>query len=248
MKFSNEVGFTIIETMLFLAITALLVVGLLVGTGNSINTQRYRDSISSLQSFLQQQYSEVANVENDNTTNLCYGDSTTNNLRGQSNCVLLGRLITTTNNSNVLQIRRVVGYIPSSPTSSLDDIQIFKAGGYNISVTDTMNETYNLEWGSSTVDIVANGSNPMTFSILIVRSPNSGIVRTFINPNKSIDAIDIQNTSVNDGILNAAALQTPLKVCVDSNGLFTGARSAVIIDANSSGSSGIETLGDKSGC
>src|SRR5665811_997144 len=102
MKLSNQAGFTIIETMLFLGITALLIMGLLVGIGTSINIQRYRDSVSSLQSVLQQQFSEVSNVSNDSLSNACYGDNSTNNPRGQSNCVILGRLITTTTDSHVL--------------------------------------------------------------------------------------------------------------------------------------------------
>ena len=46
-------GFTIIEVMLFLAITGLLAVGVLATVGNSINVQRYRDAVVTLQTEVQ---------------------------------------------------------------------------------------------------------------------------------------------------------------------------------------------------
>ncbi|HEU4715394.1 MAG TPA: prepilin-type N-terminal cleavage/methylation domain-containing protein, partial [Candidatus Saccharimonadales bacterium] len=58
-------GFTIIEVMLFLAITGMLAAAILVGSGVAIGQQRYRDSVSSLQSYIQQQYNKVINVTND---------------------------------------------------------------------------------------------------------------------------------------------------------------------------------------
>ncbi|MEP6710564.1 MAG: prepilin-type N-terminal cleavage/methylation domain-containing protein, partial [Candidatus Saccharibacteria bacterium] len=52
-------GFTIIEVMLFLAISGALAVGILIGSNVAITSQRYRDSLNSLQSLLQQQYNQT---------------------------------------------------------------------------------------------------------------------------------------------------------------------------------------------
>jgi type II secretory pathway pseudopilin PulG len=239
MKPLNEVGFTIIETMLFLAITALLILGVLAGTGSSINTQRYRDSITSLQAFLQQQYSDVSNVSNDSSNNACYGDETTDNLRGQSNCVILGRYITTTNNSQTLSVESVIGYI--SPDSVVESNDLAAIQDYKIQISSLNSENYDIEWNSSLV--FPGGSQPATISILIVRSPISGIIRTFIDPNNVI-----KNSDITKYLINLTALTKSAKVCVDSNGLFAGTKMAVIVDAGASGASGVETLGDKSGC
>jgi len=243
----NRAGFTIIETMLFLAITGLLVLGVLVGTGNSINIQRYRDSITSLQAFFQQQYSDVSNISNDNLNNVCNGN---NSPRGQSDCVILGSLITTSTVNGLssgLLVRPVLGYIPANSTQSLDDVQIFKNSngpgkpiGYNITIPPNItSQTYNIEWGASLVP--AGNNSAAHFSVLIVRSPSSGIVRTFIDPNVAV------NNTV-QSLVNAAGLTTPIKTCVNSNGLFNGNKMAVQIIAGSTSSSGVETLGDNSGC
>lgn len=246
MKLSNEAGFTIIETMLFLGITALLVVGVLVGTGNSINIQRYHDSVSSLQSILQQQYSEVSNVSNGNPGNLeCNGIT---KARGQSDCAILGRFITTIkdgcfgiDNYCKLSIKMVLGFAPSTSTSTLNDVDIFRSPqGYGVKATDDMSDTYDLEWGSSIVDTHNAAS---VFSLLILRSPTSGTLRTFIDPATVVADGDIQSLLTLD-----ALTKNEINVCVSPNGLFTGSRSAVIVKPNNSDASGVETLGDKSGC
>lgn len=234
MKTLHKAGFTIIETMLFLAITAFLIVGLLVGTGTSINIQRYHDSVSSLQSALQQQYSEVANVDNDHGNLSCDGSVKP---RGQSDCVILGRFVTTTN-SRTLLIKSVIGKIP--PNSSTNDVDTLKS--YNIEVSPVANETYELEWGSSLVK--PGGNNAMVFSMLILRSPLSGIIRTFVDSSSDIPVADGDIET----LLTPSALSQSTKLCINSNGLFTGRKSAVVVMVNATSSSGIETLGDNSGC
>lgn len=254
MKLLDNAGFTIIETMLFLGITALLVMGILVGTGSSINIQRYRDSVSSLQSVLQQMYSDVSNVDNDRGSDwVCDSvlsqdnksiapeqlDSGTGIARGQSNCVILGRYITTVD-SHTLSMKSVVGYIPSIPTSSSNDVEVLK--DYKIQISDVTNETYEIEWGSS---LMRPGSNNATmfFSMLVLRSPLSGILRTFINPNESVTGDKVYT------LIDAATLGQSATICVDSNGLFNTARTAVIITANAASASGVEVLEEaSSGC
>jgi len=241
MKLLNKAGFTIIETMLFLGITGLLVAGLLVGTGTSISIQRYRDSVASLQSELQQQYSEVSNVSNDNSGGLtCYGDGSVNP-KGQSDCVILGKFITV-NNSRSLSIKTVVGHIPSNSVSSLSDEAIFSESGYDIHTSTMASLAYDIEWGSSIVD---NKGVDASFSMLILRSPSSGVIRTFIDPAKTIAEKDIITLLK----ANPSALTQSAKLCVNSNGLFTGTRTAVVITANSTGPNGVEVRGDaSSGC
>lgn len=56
-------GFTLIEVTLFLAVSALIVMGVMIGTTTSIRRRRYTDTVNDFVSFLRETYSEVVNVE-----------------------------------------------------------------------------------------------------------------------------------------------------------------------------------------
>ncbi len=247
MKPAIKTGFTIVETMLFLAITAFLIMGVLIGTGTSINIQRYHDSVSSLQSFFQEQYSEVANVDNDIAldTYTCPSEGEIMPV-GQSNCVILGKFIKVPEEGNASEIttRSVIGTIPTDLTSAQNDTEVFTQ--YNIQVSPVEADTYDLEWGANVAGTLEeNHGQSKVFSMLILRSPVSGIIRTFVYPGNDMP---VKDSNIKDILGEAGSLTKGLKLCVDSNGLFTGARSAVIIAPNATSSSGIEKLGDTSGC
>lgn len=246
MRLSNKAGFTIIETMLFLGITGLLIFGILAGTGSSINIQRYRDSITSLQSLFQQQFSDVSNVSNGRNNNwICDNNGivtpkTPGNgtIRGQSDCVILGRFITTINSSRTLLIEDVVGIVPFGVVLKQDDLGVLQQ--YKIQVSPVSSNNYDIEWNS--VLVKPGGNTAANFSILILQSPLSGTIRTFIDPSTAIINKNISP------LIKQSFLSQPAKMCVDSNGLFTGIKMAVIVNAGSSSASGVETLGGNNGC
>ncbi|MEI6228574.1 MAG: hypothetical protein WCP11_00905 [Candidatus Saccharibacteria bacterium] len=250
MKHLGKAGFTVVETMLFLGITGLLVVSLLVGVGSSINTQRYRDSVTSLQALLQKQYSEVANVTNDHGSDW---DCTSNGVvsqsnsvlipQGQSDCVILGRLITSDNTGKKININSVIGVLPKNIEDN-DDATLLKG---NIHPLSFGAESYDVEWGSSLN--VPGTDNPALFSILIIRSPINGVIKTFINNMQSIST-DSNSDHITDLILllDQPQQKDNLKLCVNSGGLFGGVKMAVYIKSTTSGASGVEKLGDDSGC
>jgi len=247
MNHLKKAGFTIIETMLFLAITGLLIVVILVGAGGSINVQRYRDSVNSLQSFIQQQYSEVSEVRNtrDNKwTCDMSGDAVVDNTSGMSrgrsdNCVLIGRLITVNDEGTKLYVARVVASIDSSRVTQ-KDAELLKD---NIKILPDSEETYEVEWGSSLVKAKLN--DPIKFSILVIRSPINGVIRTYLN-NSDLIELEAPNSItlkvLDDSI--PADQKTSIKMCVNSNGLFGGTRMAILIDEKTSNASGVEILGD----
>ncbi|PKL31141.1 hypothetical protein CVV43_03775 [Candidatus Saccharibacteria bacterium HGW-Saccharibacteria-1] len=244
MKLSGKAGFTIIETMLFLGITSLLIVGFLAGTGNTINNQRYRDSVESIAATLQQQYSDVLNVSNTrNTTSsmtctgmadIYTGGSSPKKI-GQSDCVFLGKYITYSASTDKLVIRTVVGSPKpnTDPLSQSSDIAALT--DYNIKpLIATASDDFYLEWSPTLVN--AAGS-PISFSVLILRSPLSGSARTFIN-NTGITADGNISTLVqNSYLINS------LKMCVKRDSVSTMKKSAVMIIANATASSGVQTQG-----
>ncbi len=55
-------GFTVIEISLFLAITALIFVGMIVGVNASLRQNHYEEDVRSLQEFLQCIYRQLMSV------------------------------------------------------------------------------------------------------------------------------------------------------------------------------------------
>jgi type II secretory pathway pseudopilin PulG len=236
MTSTNQRGFTIIETMLFLGITSLLIVGVLVSAGSSINIQRYRDSVTSLQSTLQQQYAEALDVSNDTIGDLsCEDDSSS---RGRSDCVLMGRVIRSDDGVN-LSMQNVVGVIPKSDAVYDNDIAGIKA--YNIYSSSIQAESYTVDWGAS---LKPKGSGDLIpFTVLIVRSPVSGAIKTFIDDSNYVSDNRLLEMVTTD------AMKKEMMRCVEARDIFAGGRSAVVVRANASSGSGIETLGEAtSGC
>lgn len=245
MKSLSTSGFTIIELMLVIAISSLLTVGIIVGFGTSINTQRYHDSVTSLQSLVQEQFSNVNNVSNSNNTLSCDASSGTPVLtnaagtpNGKSNCAILGKLITTSDGKNI-NIYNVIGALLSGSVS--DNINSFNV------IYSPMSDvqSYNLEWGSSIKK--TDGVTNSAFSILIVRLPASGVIRTFVKQDGAItDNLALRS------LVNAVNASQQLTMCVKSDGSISSDKSAVVVKVGAVSASGIEIQGESgestSGC
>ena len=101
MKKGRVRGFTIIEVMLFLALTGLMLVGALVGLGTNLARQRYKDSVQDVVMMIRNQYDYVTRVQIDKRDNsdMCeivagssasFVDSSNNSGRGRSLCDVYG--------------------------------------------------------------------------------------------------------------------------------------------------------------
>lgn len=241
MKTVYVTGFTIIETMLFLAISSLLVVGVLIGIGNSIGGQRYHDSITSLQSILQQQYSDVSNTGHSTSTWSCTIDASgnpklvntgSNVASGQSDCLVLGKYISSSDGQTI-NIKKVLGIALTSYFT--DDIAAFSASKLTVTTVDSVD--YKLEWGATLKK--PNGGGVSNFSVLILRSPISGAVRTFIHPTSQV-----ADDSIGSGnLLNVNNLGYSVTSCIKYDGSIGLDKTAIYISPNSASAGGIELWG-----
>lgn len=232
---TNRRGFTMIETMLFLAITGVLVVVILAGSGVAINQQRYRDSVNSFASFLQAQYADATSVHNDRGATWTCSDTgglkltpTGGDSRGASQCDLLGQVIRSTD-GNTITVDPVIGYnetraltMKPTPTSDVAMLQAMSLQSLG-SVDSSQTQSQQLEWGAK---LVNKDGSPAAFSILIVKSPLSGTLRTFAASGSSAGTISLGS------LVNTANLQTDLLLCVDPQGLM----------ATGTGMDGVELL------
>ena len=239
---SNKNGFTIIETMLFLAITGALVVAVLIGTGASINVQRYRDSVTSLKSLIQKQYSDVLNVQNQLTSNIscdnnaAVGTTGTTAPRGQSDCVIMGKYITI--NGSDVTTSSVIGHASGTTTSDLSDINLIKS--YNLSTLPSSTETSQLEWGvqiawPKTGSGAKSPQTPRSIAILVIRSPQNGQNYTFTGDDITVP---LKSLVVAGATIPGQGQRT---VCLASGGLTNNNDMAISIDTYAASSSDIES-------
>lgn len=247
-------GFTIIETMLFLAVTGVLVVAILAGTGTSINIQRYRDSVSTFKAGLEQQYSDVTAVRNEvraaNVScdiNAAISTSSGAPLpRGQSDCVVLGRYLTIVDTD--ITSSTVIGN--NSAAEPLYATDIMELQAYKLSVLATSTETSKLEWGAriawpSSGAGATSPTMPRQIGLLILRSPTSGLTYTFSSNEANMPLQDIIKAG------DTVPGQSQQRLCIDSDGGFEGGL-AVVIGAYASTASSIQVrsndMGDSSTC
>lgn len=236
MGIKKESGFTVIETMLFLAVSGMLVTVILVGSGVAIGQQRYRDSVNSLKSHLQQQYSETVNVTNDRGSNwTCNDGAAVSEVegvggvpRGTSNCVILGRFVTIDATGTKLSAANVIGMRQPGADEQASDLAELKEN-YTLRVSPVTPETTEVSWGAQVVK--PKTATPMPFSLLIVRSPLSGSVVTF--------AAEGVQSDLNAMITTANMQQKDM--CVNAEaGSFVGGRMAVRVAAYATNQGGIE--------
>lgn len=238
-------GFTIIETMLVLSITAILVSTIMISVGASLNTQRYRDSVESLKTTLQAQFSELSSVQNARDNTWSCGDTAevtddARQVRGQSNCVLLGKLVSI--NGGEMTIKSVVGIAKSTATAS-DDIASLR-NNYTLGVSQLSPYDRPLEWDTVIAkparvnDVNTSGPlSPRQLSLLFLRSPDSGYVYVFSRDGVS----DAPTARYLKDMIGESDARTEKIVCVDPNGLNPPEKMSIIIGQNASSPGSIET-------
>jgi type II secretory pathway pseudopilin PulG len=249
-------GFTVIELMLFLGITGVLFTVLMVGVNSNITQQRYRESVLNVSTLLQSQYAEVANAQNERTDSMkctvvsegrgseaikritISEQASNSSPRGQSMpCVLLGRAVQVIDRGASIKISTIVGVEPESAdtTASISDLEALKR--YSPQLTTYNDRISPVDWGAH---LRAN-REASSMSMLILRSPASGLIRVFT----SVDALS-GNSDLTPLITQTAA-STPLLNCFDGD---RGAIpiQAVRIDPTIAGPDGVTIVEDANAC
>ncbi len=231
-------GFTIIETMLFLAVTGTLATIILVGSGLAIGQQRYRDSVNTLKSTIQQQYSEVTNVVNSRdkawacdangnvSEALNVNDQTA---RGTTDCVVLGRLLQVDSTGTKITSSNVVGVRTPNAVPGVSDILELKTN-YKLTASPIDQETMDVSWGAKIVK--QKTTTPMPFSMMIIRSPLSGTILTFTAEGE-------QNNL--QALITGTNMTQKRDLCVNADvGSFVGKRMEVEISPYATSQSAIQ--------
>lgn len=268
-KLRTKRGFTIIEVSLFLALSGFLMVGLMVSTNMSISRQRYNDSVNTFGEFLRGIYADVINVSNDEPLSADPGRTKT---------AIYGKYISIgeANEDGVfdgtLHVYDVVGYaISSSSASTSRVIDALRSSNVDINIFDTSgcqfasscqnkfyrHTTFTIPWDAS---IEKSDGSLFKGGILVVRSPITGGIRTYIyegNPYSFHLALE-QSSAADDfktiltGISNGSAGgERELDMCIDSPDNNNYNRRNVRLAARANNSTGIMLMpldADDSAC
>lgn len=220
-------GFTVIETMLFLAVTGLLAAVVLVGSGIAIGQQRYRDSVNSFKSYIQQQYDDASNVSSSRDKTWTCNDAGQVNAsgagggepRGTSDCVIMGRYITIDETGTKLTTANVVGVRTPGALPAASDIAEITTN-YTLGISPIDQDTADIAWGAQVVQ--PKTTTPLLASILILKSPLSGTLLTFTTQSVAAPTLVSLVTTANFNIQH--------DFCVNADtGSFVGRRLEVRI-------------------
>lgn len=228
-------GFTVVEVMMFLAISGMMVVGLLFAVSGGINRERYRDATNSFEDFLKEQYNLAGNVQNtrnpaDSGLGGCGGE------RAASNCSVIGRYIVSDGQklTSLPIIAKIdIRTLLDDPSlSTYDEYQIYNK--MNLVVPDTiteMNRDYTLRWDTRLVGPGIKAGTPNRFTIVLLRSPVSGTISTYV--------VDSTGASLSPAEVVKTSSKIKKYICVDPMGL-SNAKTGISIDPVGVNSSAVQ--------
>lgn len=221
----KQKGFTIIEVILFVAISGLLTSMLMVGVSMSINRQQYRDSVQAYVGFLRSEYSKVVNVENDRSRSVCPidgADGRLETLRGQSECVIVGRYIAT------------VGSLGSTNGDSYKSYPVYAyradKGSAWVYRRGTESSDYTINWQAKT-RFAGQQKNDAHIAILMYRHPETGQLDIRTDASRfGDDLTNFVNNKNDAGVTQTAGEQRQQReICVYDDNWLPGERLSVFL-------------------
>jgi hypothetical protein len=223
---------------------------LLVGWNVMIENQRYKDSVNTTYSYIQNQYNLVYNVQNGRDDTLKCNNSTVEDSngideteRGQSDCILMGRYVFVKGGSNITSYP-VVGEEPVTPSVNREDSEVIRSYTPTVVRQDIGVSESNqfVPWGARLMGSGAQRNTAQDVAIMLLRSPVTGVVRTYIVPAPGNDPV-IDLTDIDP------ANEKERTFCVDSASAISSTNMAIVIREFATAANSVETLSaEAAGC
>ncbi len=229
-------GFTIIEVMLFLAVTGLMVAGIMSSATGSLNAQRYRDGVESIRSAIAVEYDRVYSLTNSRDTADPCDPALTVRTWGTSECFYSGRLLEIVDGGAALKVSPVVAKVRDERESEM-------TARYSFEQVEGTSEPRAFNGGLLAVR--PGGDEPTAMAILILRSPTDGAVVTYNLLTSALNSVPYNNLGAS--IDHPTSSNEPAQFCVaDPDGpLDPGVRQAIVINKSATSAGDIETrMGD----
>lgn len=237
----RQQGFTIIEVMLFFAVTGALMLGVMSSASVGVNTQRYSDAVNTFTAIMQQEFTNVTNVVNTKSIDtLCGVGTGAERPRGISSCVILGRLMTVDGQGDII-LSNIIGSDPGSANESDTELEVIQS--YDPKVDTSSQESDAMSWGTK-----LERGNPLATSnasIVLLRSPRSGNVYSYVihSPSEIITTTDKLRDGISDLISASPATNSVNQyLCIDRSGWVVTPARAVRLAPFASGPSGVANV------
>ncbi|HEX6462363.1 MAG TPA: hypothetical protein VFZ58_03805 [Candidatus Saccharimonadales bacterium] len=223
MNAARMAGYTLVEVSLFLAISGLLFIIAIVGTGSVMRSIRFTDTGRSTHAYIQKQYDEILNGVNPRDNQQICGSSgveavsgpgVTGSQPGASGCLLLGKLLRLEQGSDHIDSYYVVATrIPNlsvAPDATLNDEELIRS--VNPFVVKETRSEYTIPWGAAiSGSRRSDGTAANTYALL--RSPRSS---RLVSYNMNIQPADFTATTFLAPVLTAAAAEKITNYCLQT--------------------------------
>ena len=193
-------GFTIIEVALVLAVSGLLLIGVISTTSGAIARQRYNDSVQSVTEHLRVLYTQVNNPQNPQAE---AGSG------GRTNQAIYGKFVVFKNDNgvSVIESQTIIGkaeVFNGGDSSFATTSDLTKA---DLSLQPNSTEEYRAPWEATIEKANSNPDNHdlYTGSLLILYSPNGGAIHTYVT----------SSSDFNEALKTSGATAT-INLCVNS--------------------------------
>lgn len=216
----DQGGFTVIEVMLFLGISAMLVLVAILGTGSVIRSVRFTDSVRSAHGFVQEQYDEILNGVNPRDAAAICGAAGPV-AAGKSDCLMLGKLIYFDLGTSDIRAHYVVSDIPDPADESLadaSDTELISAVEPKV-VKQIGQSEFTIPWEAPVFNSKrVGGDDKQVNAYALLRSPRSSrlVAYTFELPAGSLAGNGAQ--SIQSYVSNPANVQRATNFCIRSQG------------------------------
>lgn len=231
-KMLNKKGFTLIEVVLFLALSGALVAFLIAGTSRSISQKRYNDTVDNFVDYLQGLYSDVNYVQGIGTSG------------GNSDQAIYGKLIIS-NDGKTFEEYTVLGSAICNGSES-DALTALNGCSPKIASDAALQSAYRLSWGG--IAQSKNDSNDnQKIAFLIITHPSTGMKMTYV---KLINSGNIDETSIlNSGQFDNFKNDQDINFCISSDdesaaGYVGGKHKLIKIHKGANNASGVEIIND----
>ncbi len=229
----TQSGFTLIEAILFLAVSSLLFLIAVVGTGSLMTSVRFSDSMRTTQAFFQSQYDQILNGVNEREQ-----AETCGVIKGK--CLLLGRLFQFEKGSGDITSYYVVATrvpdLAGGDATKSDQELLAEAAKPVVVKGGAFVSTFQIPWGAQVLNTRRSDDTAVnTYALL--RSPGSSRLLSYTFTVPTADLAGDGTLALSSYLADAANAQRSTNICVQS--VDSPDRPAVVTVANGDGQNAI---------